>query len=131
MQLIDIQAIPNQAFNIVLDDNQWDISIKTANNVTVVSLSLNGVMIIQNMAVVPYEKVIQAQYKEAGNFAFITLNQEVVEYGKFGISQNLVYISPAELVDIRAENPIYPRDFDFNPNGGFPLRYEPKGYVLG
>lgn len=130
MQNIDIQNIPNQEFNVVLDDNQWDITIKTVNDNIAVTLVLNGVLVIENLRAVAYQRIIPSQYKESGNFSFITLNQEIVDYRNFGITQNLIYFSANELAEARAENPVYPKDLDFNPLGALPLRYEPKGYVL-
>lgn len=130
MQNIAIQNIPNQSFNVILDDNQWDITIKSVNGCLAVSLILNGAVLLKNILVAAYQPIIPSEYSESGNFTFITLNQEVVDYEKFGISQNLIYFSADELAAARSDPAIGVTDDDFNPLGGFPLRYKPKGYVL-
>jgi hypothetical protein len=131
MNIVPIQAIANQAFSIVLDDNRWDFVIKSTNGTISVSLAKNGVDVISALRAVANMKIIPAEYEEAGNFAFVIPTQEVPDYTKFGISQTLIYLTQAELTAVRALTaPPITADY-FDPIAPLPLRFEPKGYVLG
>lgn len=130
MQLIPIKAIPNQAFNILLDGNTWDFVIRLTNGVMAVSLSKNGVALISNLRVVAGEFVIPAVYQEDGNFMFLTADNKLPDYTLFGVTQSLVYASSAELEAIRASLTPPLTSAMFNPIADLPLRFAPKGYVL-
>lgn len=130
MQNIPIQAIPNQQFNIVLDDNRWDITIKSTKGTVSVTLIRNGQVIVSNARAVAGMRIIPAIYQEAGNFAIISQNQSIPEYSQFGVSQFMLYLSEAELDLIRIP-PAVPIQADFfDPLGALPLRYAPVGYEL-
>lgn len=131
MQNIPIQAIPNQEFSIVLDNNQWDFIIKSTNGAIAVSLTLNQVSVIENLRAVANTRIIPSEYEEAGNFAITTLNQDLPDYTQFGITQNLIYISAAELAILRTPpaSPIITAA-SFDPLGALPLRFSPQGYTL-
>lgn len=129
MQNVPIQALPSQSFSVPLDNNQWDITIRTANGVIAVTLVLNGVTVIENMRAVGGMRIIPDQYQENGNFVFVTQNFQVPDYTQFGISQKLIYLSAAELEVIRQLPPEPLRASDFDPNAALPLRLFPQGYV--
>lgn len=131
MQTIPIQALTSQSFNISLDDNQWDITIKYTEGTISVTLYLNTVLVIQNTRAVANEKIIPAKYQENGNFAIITQNNEIPDYLKFGVTQSLVYISADELAALRSNQPTIITSSDFDANGALPLRFAPQGYTLG
>lgn len=130
MQQIPLQAIPNQSFSITLDNNNWDIAIKTTNGCTSVSLTLNRVVVIENMRAVANTKIIPAEYEEAGNFAFVSKGQALPSYVDFDITQALLYITADDLAAIRV--PIAPKitSPDFDSVAPLPLRFSPQGYVL-
>lgn len=131
MQNIPIQAIPNQAFSIVLDNNSWGFVIKSTNGAISVSLTFNGVDLVDGARAVANMRIIPSQYEEAGNFAIVTLNHDVPDYTQFGITQQLIYASAAEIAALRnapTPDPITAADFD--PIAALPLRFAPQGYVL-
>jgi hypothetical protein len=104
MLSIPIATIPNQIFNVLLDQNEWEISIYLANNIMAVDLNLNGVDIIIGQRAVPATPLIPYEYLENGNFIFVTDDYDYPIYTEFGISQLLVYASPTELLEIRNGN---------------------------
>lgn len=130
METLPIQAVPNQQFSVVLDDNRWDITIKTTNGTISVSLTLNNEVVIENLRAVAGVRIIPAEYQEAGNFAIITQNLAIPEYTQFGVTQALLYFSAAELAVMR--EPIVPpiTAADFDPIAALPLRFAPQGYEL-
>lgn len=130
MQNIPIQAIPNQQFNIVIDNNRWEIEVKSTNGTISCSIARNNVPLVTNARAVGGMRILPCVYQEDGNFAIITQNQQVPDYREFGVSQFMIYLSAAELEEIRTPTPTpIPQSF-FDPLGALPLRYAPQGYVL-
>lgn len=129
MQSIPLQAIPNQSFSITLDGNQWNFTLKTTNGVIAVTLAENGITISENLRAVANTLIIPYRYLENGNFLFLTQNFQLPDYTQFGVTQLLVYLSPADLIAIRtpSSSPII-RTADFNPIAALPLRFAPQGY---
>lgn len=129
MQSIPLQAIPNQSFSITLDRNQWNFTLKTTNDVIAVSLTKNNVTLIENLRAVANTLIIPYRYLEDGNFLFLTKNFQLPDYTQFGVTQLLIYLSPADLVISRtpSSDPII-RATDFNPIAALPLRFAPQGY---
>lgn len=129
MQNVPIKRVPNQQFSIVLDDNRWDISLKTTNGTVSVSMTRNNVPIVMNARAVAGMRILPCAYQEDGNFAIATQNQEIPFYDSFGVSQFLVYLSAAELAEIRVPSPALITAAYFDPIAALPLRFAPQGYV--
>jgi len=129
MQNVPLQAVPNQQFAVALDDNQWDITLKTTNGTVSVTMLRNGEVIVENARAVAGMRIIPCIYQEDGNFVIVTQNQEVPEYSKFGVTQFMIYLSASELDEIRVPIPSLITQSYFDPLGALPLRFAPQGYV--
>lgn len=101
MIIIPLQAIPNQSLSIQLNDNNFDIRIRACGNISAISISANGSLIIQNQRMVPEGPLIGYKYLENGNFYMLTENDEYPDYNFFGVTQYLIYALPSELEAIR------------------------------
>lgn len=131
MQNVPLQNLPNQELSIPLDNNQWDISLRSANGTIAATFTLNGIVLIENVRVVAGMRMLPYKYLENGNFALITQSFEIPDYTKFGITQSLLYFSQDELNAVRNFNPVIITANDFDPNAGsLPLRFAPQGYIL-
>jgi len=130
MQSISLQAIPNQAFAVVLDNNQWAFTLKATNGVMSVSITLNNVAILDSIRAVANGLIIPYKYLESGNFMFLTQNFQLPDYMQFGITQQLIYISAAELAVLRIPTPPPITAADFSPIAPLPLRFKPQGYTV-
>jgi hypothetical protein len=128
MMQVPIQAVPNQSFSIILDNNQWAILLKTVDSATVVSLSLNGNDVLDSARAVSGSLIIPSQYEESGNFLFVTSNSQLPLYTLFNVSQSLLYVSAAELAAFRLPTPTPITAAYFNPIAALPLRFAPQGY---
>lgn len=132
---VPLQQLPNQTFSVTLDGNLYDITIKAAENIMSVSFLRNGADIIDNVRAVAAGALIQGQYQEAGNFLFLTANNQLPDYNQFGLTQSLLYFSAAELAAFRtpptAASPLVPTVTEafFNPIAALPLRFAPQGYT--
>ena len=102
---IPLQAVPTQSLSIQLSNNNFNIRIHTCDNtpqtpgsmVTVFTVSINDVLIVSDVRIVPSTALINYEYLENGNFYFITENDDYPDYTLFGVSQFLIYASPDEL----------------------------------
>src|SRR5690242_19198724 len=101
MQRLSLQAIPNQNFNIQLDNILYNITIKTGGLFMFVDIIRNGTPIVLGMRAVAGTFLIPYQYLESGNFLIITANQEYPDYNQFGTTQYLMYFSPSDLENLR------------------------------
>jgi hypothetical protein len=129
MQQIPIQQLPNQSFTVLLDSNQWGVTMKTVGDTTVVGLTRNGVGVLDGARAAPGAFIIPSEYEEAGNFFFVTQNQQLPYYTRFNVTQSLIYIGAAELAALRAPKAPPITGVDFNPLAAFPMRFAPQGYV--
>lgn len=124
MQIIPIQAIPNQTFNISLDNKIYGLSIKETNGVMSVSITRDNISVVSNLRAMAGSPLLPSEYEESGNFIFVTGSFQIPYYTKFNITQSLRYYSQSELEIFRDSSLM------FNPIASVPLRYKPQGYTL-
>ena len=130
MQQVPIQAIPNQGFSINLDGNQWDFLFRVTNGCMSVTITLNNIILVENVRVVAGSLLIPSQYQESGNFIFTNSNFQMPDFNFFNVTQSLIYVSASELATYRtAPTPPITASY-FNPIASLPLRFAPQGYVL-
>lgn len=127
---VPIESIPSQKFSIVLDSNLYQLAIRQATGVVVVSVTRNGVDIIDNLIAAAAAPIIPAKYQEAGNFMFLTANNQLPNYQLFNISQSLFYFTADELAAFRTSPTPPVNAAFFDPVGALPLRFAPQGYVI-
>jgi hypothetical protein len=129
MMSVPLQQLPNQSFSILLDSNQWDFLLKTVEDSTVVSLTLNGTDLLDSAKAPAGAFIIPSIYEESGNFFFVTQSFQLPYYTNFNVTQSLIYISATELATLRTPTPPPITAADFNPIAALPLRFQPVGYV--
>jgi len=102
MRQIEIQPIPNQSFSVRLDNNLYNIVIKESRGIMGLTMSRNNVKILDSVRLTAGFRIIPYLYEESGNFVITNINDDLIYYDKFGVSQFLYYVSSAELLTIRA-----------------------------
>lgn len=99
MQQIPLTQDPNQEFTLRLDDVRYLLRIKEANGVMVADVTMNDVLVLSATRVLAGEFIIPyARMVTGGNFLVLTNNDELPDYVQFGSSQQLIYMSLAELL---------------------------------
>lgn len=101
---IQIDAIPNQRFTILLEQERYQITLKETRGVMSATIVRNDVILVQGARMVAGTPLLPYNYLEEGNFFLLTTNGDLPDYTKFGISQNLVYLTAAEVEAYRAGN---------------------------
>lgn len=106
MRQIQLRQIPNQSLSITLNNNLYDLTIRTVNTgdaqITAVDIQINGVYVIRGVRAVAGYPLIPSIYLENGNFMIVTANGDLPNYTQFQISQFLVYVSQSEIDDFDA-----------------------------
>ena len=129
MMQVPLQAIPNQQFQLMVDGNAWDLTVKSIGGVITVSFLLNSVDLYDSARAVAGSFIIPSIYEESGNFIFVTQQEQIPDYTQFGITQYLIYCSPSDMAGFRASPPAIIPAAIFNPIAALPLRFSPQGYV--
>lgn len=95
---IDVQQIPNQEFIREVNNVRYNIKIRTFQGITLMDISADDVILKRSVRVCPNVPIIPYKYlTKGGNFVFVCINGDYPHYSKFGITQQLVYLTDEEL----------------------------------
>ncbi|ECC1479297.1 phage baseplate plug family protein [Salmonella enterica] len=100
MIVIPLNSEPNQSLTITLDSVEHSLTIKEAGGSMVMTIVRDGKTIISNTRLLSGTLIVPYTYLEAGNFIFLTDDEEMPYYTKFD-RQVLLYVSAAELEQYR------------------------------
>lgn len=98
---INLNAIPNQSLSIQIDNDLYQITVKSTNGVMSCTIVRNDVTLVSNIRVVAGTPILAYKYLESGNFVLLTQNGDYPDYTKFGSSQALVFVSQSEIDELR------------------------------
>lgn len=99
---IDVQRIPNQEFEKEIDGVRYTIKLRSFNNMTLADITIDdevvkhGVRVCPNTLIIPYEYLTKG-----GNFMFYCMDNDYPYYTKFGITQQLVYLTDEEIRELQ------------------------------
>lgn len=129
MKLIPVAPVPNQSFSVLLDGTRIVMRLKEANGVMVCDLERGGISVLRASRALAGEAIIPYHYIETGNFIFLTLNGDLPDWRLFGVSQQLIYLSIAEVATLRA-NPL--TFADLVDQGNYVMQYltDDDGFYL-
>lgn len=103
MQQIPLQNTPQQNFTITLNDTDFEISLRTADDIMLISISAGGVEYIQNAKCFPNQPILQFPYlQKNGDFWFKTINGGYPNWQDFENTCFLFYLSPEDLASGQA-----------------------------
>jgi len=96
---INLEQVPNQNFQLVVEQDSYDITLLTITDLTYVSITRNNEVIISNTKAVPNKNILENlyQYNEHGNFLF-TGEDDYPFYENFGVSNTFQYVTKAEVI---------------------------------
>jgi hypothetical protein len=83
--------------NVTLDGNRWTLTLKVATNVMFADIDRNDLTVLIGQRLVAGAPLLPYGYLSGdGNFWFLTENEEMPWWERFGVDQMLVYASPGE-----------------------------------
>jgi hypothetical protein len=102
--LIDVtlDPLPNQTVSLRLGDRLYTLTLKETRGVMSIDIIRDGAVLVSGLRLVAGTPVIPYRYLEDGNFILFTDSGDLPEYGKFGATQSLVYLTAEELAEVRA-----------------------------
>lgn len=101
--MIDIQLAPvaNQQLTAQLDGVRYDITLKETRGCMSTTITADGVTLVSMSRVVAGTPLLPYPYQAKGNFVLLTEGDELPYFTAFGSTQTLVYVSPAEIEQLR------------------------------
>lgn len=98
MYAIPLQNVPNQSFNIVLNDENYRLDVRTIQDFTYISAWINDELLFYNQLCTPNNWVNPYNYVSVnGKLYFRCLDNEYPIYTQFGNTQQLLFLTPAEV----------------------------------
>lgn len=101
MILIPLQTVEKQSLSILLDNVLHQISVLVCNGIMAVTIVRDGETAIEGRRAVAAVPLIPEGPREAGNFVFRTLNDELPYWAEFGSTQQLWYLTIEEMEALR------------------------------
>ena len=101
MRDIPLQNVPNQRVETTIDGVSYAIQLRTVQKLTVADVYADGKLLKGGVRCVPGQRLIPYRYLTVGgNFFWYCLNGDYPYYTQFGVDQQLVYLSDAELANL-------------------------------
>lgn len=98
MYLIDLDKIPNQTFNITLENTNYRVALRSIQGLTYMSVWADGEILFYNQLCVPNAFVNPFNYvSKKGKFYFKSPTGDYPYYTDFGVTQSLYYLTKEEV----------------------------------
>jgi hypothetical protein len=97
MQLINIDALPNQSFTVTLGDNNYLIKIYSIDGHMSYDLFINSIKIVAGFKMINDVLLLPYVHQEdSGNILLQISEDEIPDFTRFGLSQFLYYLTEDE-----------------------------------
>lgn len=100
-EILELRRIKSQQVSIRLGDRLYDFRVYSVPGGMAFDMIRDEVLMLSGFRIVPGTPLIPYGYLESGNFMLIVPDTELPDYNQFGLTQNLIFFSDAELVAIR------------------------------
>lgn len=97
MKTIALDAVPNQSFSARLDGFFYEFVIKETAGVMSATISRDNEIVVSNSRICAGSALMPYPFQQKGNFIIITENGEIPYWTKFGITQQLLYLTDEEI----------------------------------
>ncbi len=93
--------VPNQFLSTVVEEDAYNINIRTFKDITYISIQRDNIQLISNERVVVNRDVLlyDFQFNEHGNFLFFSNLQDYPTFSEFEVSVFFLYITKSEVED--------------------------------
>ncbi len=105
MQVINIIPVPSQEITITINNIRWLLRLKGIGNSVIMDVNVNGEEIVKGLKLLGNTQIIPYNYLSIarGNFMMEVEEGELVDWEKFGDTQNLFYFNEEEVKKILGE----------------------------
>jgi hypothetical protein len=102
MMEIPLQAVANQSLTVTLEGSRFALTLKETHGVMALDVERDGVELLRGHRIVPAAPLLPYRFlQDGGNFVLLTENDELPYYTQFGFSQQLVYLTAAEVAALK------------------------------
>lgn len=98
---IALQPVANQELSIQLDERRYVITLKETAGVMAATIVRDEVTLLSAGRIVAGTPLLPYHFQQSGNFILTTEAEELPYYPEFGVTQFLVYVSDAEIEELR------------------------------
>jgi hypothetical protein len=100
---VPLQAVPNQSLTVTLEASRYALTLKETHGVMSIDIVRDEVELLRGHRVVAGAPLLPYRFlHDGGNFALLTENDELPYYASFGFTQQLVYLTAAEVAALKA-----------------------------
>lgn len=103
MKEIPLKSVERQNFTIELEGSLFDITIKECNGIMTATIIRDSVKLVENRRICAGMTLIPDGHLEEGNFAFVTDNDNLPYYTRFGSTDILLYATVEEVEAFRTQ----------------------------
>lgn len=103
MQEIPIKSLEKQSLSVLLEGSLYELSLRECNGVMAMSITRDGINLVENRRVCAGVLAIPFEYLEYGNFMLINPTDEIPYFNQFESSTRLVYLTSSEMEAIRGQ----------------------------
>lgn len=101
MQEIPIKSLEKQSLSVVLENSLYELSLKECNGVMAMTITRDGIKLIDNRRICAGVLAIPFEYLEFGNFMLINPTDEIPYFNQFESTTRLVYLTSSEMEAFR------------------------------
>lgn len=100
---IALDALPNQTVSVRLADSLYTLTLKACRGIMAIDVLRDQEYLVRGLRIVAGTPVLPYEYlEEDGNFALLTADGDYPDYALFGVSQSLLFLTTAEIAELRA-----------------------------
>ena len=100
-EILELRQIKSQQVSIRLGENLYDFRVYSVPGGMAFDMIRDELLMLSGFRMVPGTPLVPYEHLESGNFMLIIPDNELPDYNQFGLTQNLIYFSDAELVAVR------------------------------
>lgn len=101
-QTVELQNTPNQNFQLLVEQDLYNITIRSFDGLSFVSITRGGEDLISNVKAMPNQPIIESEYlfSEHGNFIFSSEDLDTYPtYEDYGINTIFQYLTKEEVAN--------------------------------
>lgn len=99
---VPLQPVANQSLTVTLEGSRYGLTLKETHGVMSLDVVRDEVELLRGHRVVAAAPLLPYRFlQDGGNFVLLTENDELPYYAQFGFTQQLVYLTAAEVAALK------------------------------
>ncbi len=96
MLILPLIPAANQSLQVVINDKTWDVAVNVYESGSAfINVSIDDVPLVSGLRLSPnFPVMFNNRLAQYGDLVLYCEDDEALDFNKFGITQNLVYVEP-------------------------------------